>query len=223
MNDFCVSRISLPANLRPKYGILSSEALLVTTDAQISAEHILRQAQLQAEHVMNQMHIQAEQKVRQQEQMVASQATHFLEVLQQAYVLMVNQVQDVVVELTQKMFDRLVLETTPRERIEAMFRRIRQEVPGNLVSAVAWVHPDDLGLVPESVWEVKVNPDMEPGTCKLEATNGEWRVDFTLASLSLRKALGDTHQLFPLSKDVVAEQNTMASMAEQGATINDAT
>jgi flagellar biosynthesis/type III secretory pathway protein FliH len=189
MNDFCVERISVPAILRAEHGVLRPQALRVSADAGQAAARLLDQAREQAGLILAEARQEAGQAVQQQRQDVVRQATQLLDGLRQAQQDMLARMEHVVVELAQEVYDRLMLELTPRERIAAMFRRVQQEAPGKLVEPVVWLHPDDLALAPDSVWERKADARLTVGTCRLEAASGEWRAEFQLASDELRTAI----------------------------------
>lgn len=189
MNDFCVERLSVPAIVRAEHGVLRPQALRVSADAGQAAARLLEQARAEAGLILEQARLEADQAVRQQRQDVAGQATQLLQGLQQARQDMLARMENLVVELALEVYDRLLLELTPRERVAAMFRRVQQEAPGKLVEPVLWLHPDELALAPDSAWERKADARLAAGTCRLEAASGEWRAEFLLASAELRAAI----------------------------------
>ncbi|EJL88968.1 flagellar biosynthesis/type III secretory pathway protein [Herbaspirillum sp. CF444] len=195
MNDFCIETIAVPDKLRPAHGVLRVASLRVATEATLAAALTMQEASAQAQAVQAAAQRQAQDAVRQEQEEVARRATGLLQALQQAQHLLIEQVDALVVALAQETFDRLVLELTPRERIEAAFRRVVQEAPAKLTTPALSVHPDDLALVPQSAWELKPDPRLAPGTCRLEAASGEWRAEFNLAVDALRAALGDAGQV----------------------------
>lgn len=189
MNEFCVQAVSMPANLRPADGVLRTAALAATADAGKLVQDMLAQARHEAEQVRAAAQAQARQAVLHEQQETARQGSVLLETLERARDDMLARVEDLVADLAQEVVDRLLLELTPRERIAAMVRRVRQEAPAKLREAVLWVHPDDREHLPDSPWEVQVDAALTAGSCRLEAASGEWRAEFTLAAQALREGL----------------------------------
>jgi flagellar biosynthesis/type III secretory pathway protein FliH len=198
MNEFCVQVVCMPQNLRPDHGIVRTAGLVATADATKLVAEMLAQARQDAAQLRAVAHAEAQQAVRHEQQEIARKGSLLLEVLQGAQHDMLERVGGLVVDLAQEVFDRLLLELTPRERIAAMLRRIRQEAPSKLREGVLWVHPDDRDLLPESPWEVQVDAALAVGSCRLEAASGEWRADFSLAAQALRDGLAGATQLFQL-------------------------
>jgi flagellar biosynthesis/type III secretory pathway protein FliH len=89
------------------------------------------------------------------------------------------------------LFDKLLLQATPRKRIEASLKRLLRETPPRLMDAVLRVHPDDVDLLPEVDWEIKRDDTIARGACRLEAASGEWHADFEGAVNALRSAFYD--------------------------------
>ncbi|NQE46994.1 HrpE/YscL family type III secretion apparatus protein [Herbaspirillum rubrisubalbicans] len=189
MSDFAVQRVTLPDHLRPANGVLRLTGLTVTSDAAQLAAQMLAQAREEAARVREQVAEEAGQAVMRQQQEVAQQGAALLEGLRQAQHDMLERIEEVVVDLAQEVMERLLLELTPRERITAMLRRVRQEAPPKLHEAVLWVHPDDQPLLAASPWEMQTDSALAPGSCRLEAASGEWRSDFALAVQALRDGL----------------------------------
>ena len=191
MNAFCVETLTMPPQLRAEHGVLRAPALQVSTDAQRAANLLLADSRHQAAAIMASAHAAASVAVRQEQERTAVTADALLRTLKQSRVLLLERAEDVVLELATQLFERLLLEIGPRERLAAMLRRVRQEAPSRLVSAVLRVHPDDAALISDSdcEWEVKTDPALVPGTCKLEAASGEWQAGFELAREALLAAL----------------------------------
>jgi flagellar biosynthesis/type III secretory pathway protein FliH len=189
MNDFTVQRVVVPEHLRPAGGVLRVNALAVTSDAAQLAAQMVQQAQAEAAHLREHAVQQAQHDVAHQQQEIARRGSELLEGLQQARDELLERIEELVVDLAQEVMDRLLLELTPRERITAALRRVRQEAPPKLNEAILWVHSDDQEQLPASPWEVQTDPTLAPGSCRLEASSGEWRSDFSLATQALRAAL----------------------------------
>ncbi|UWE18953.1 FliH/SctL family protein [Herbaspirillum huttiense] len=189
MSDFAVQRVTMPDHLRAHHGVLRLTGLTVTSDAAQLAAQMLAQARDEAERVREQAAEEAQHAVKRQQEEVAQRGTALLDGLQRAQYDMLERIEQVVVELAQDVIERLLLELTPRDRIAAMLRRVRQEAPAKLHEAVLWVHPDDQPLLPASPWEIQTDPALPPGSCRLEAASGEWRSDFALAVQALRDGL----------------------------------
>lgn len=191
MNAFCVETLTMPPQLRAEHGVLRAPALQVSTDAQRAANQLLDDSRRQAAAITAAAHAAARVAVRQEQERTAVTADALLRTLKQSRALLLDRAEDVVLELATQLFERLLLEIGPRERLAAMLRRVRQEAPSRLVSAVLRVHPDDAVLISDGdcEWEVKPDPALAPGTCKLEAASGEWQAGFELAREALLAAL----------------------------------
>ncbi|MFJ3044659.1 HrpE/YscL family type III secretion apparatus protein [Herbaspirillum chlorophenolicum] len=194
MNSFCVATLALPQSLRPRFGVVRSEAFAVTDEAGQAAARMLEQARQQADDLMKKARRQADHLMRDEQRRVAEEATQLVQVLQQMQCEVLEQAQELAIELAQLTFDRLVLETTPRERLEAACRRVRAEAPPKLAEAVAWMHPLDkaeLAAADAMAWQIREDDRLPRGTCRLEAASGEWRAQFDLAAAALRAALAE--------------------------------
>jgi flagellar biosynthesis/type III secretory pathway protein FliH len=203
MTGFCTTTIRPEANLRPANGILRSEALSVTDDARTAAARILAQARSEAEAILDAARSEAEQiraQAREQAQQAVVHAekesfersTQWLQALEQTQVEFLQRAEATVLDLAQGLFERLVLETPPRERIEAGLRRLLQEAPRRLANPVLHVHPEDAVLLPPTEWEVKHDASLGRGACRLEAAAGEWTFGFDAAAQALRDAFGES-------------------------------
>ncbi|MCA1325651.1 FliH/SctL family protein [Herbaspirillum sp. alder98] len=216
MNNFCVETLALPRTLRPRFGVISSPAFAVTDEAGQAAAHILAEARRQAEALMKKARQEADHLMRDEQRRVAEEATQLMQVLQQMQHEVLEQAQELAIELAQLTFDRLVLETTARERLEAACRRVRAEAPSKLTEAVAWVHPLDraeLDSADSMAWAIKEDDRLPRGTCRLEAASGEWRAQFDLAAAALRAALaqfGAPGAAAPGSDDIPEQEHAPA-------------
>lgn len=188
MTDFCVDTITLEANLRAEHGVLRVASLAVTSDARLAADMILQQARNEAEIVLQQARDDAQRLTQEAEKQTLQRADQLLQALEQANATFLLRAQDTIMELAQGLFDRLVMATTPREQIEAALKRVLREAPTKLVNPTLRVHPDDAGLLPAVEWEVKPDPSLSRGVCRLEASAGEWCADFSAAVAALKSA-----------------------------------
>lgn len=189
MFKFCVDQVSAPARLRARHGVLKCEALAVACDGQRAAALMLDEARAQAEALLAEANARAHDTVRREQQRVAHEATAILHSLRSAQERLLDALMPLVTDLAGRAFERLVLEATPQERIAAAVRRVREEAPQRLVAALAWVHPDDLALSAGAPWEVRADARLARGTCKLEASSGEWLAGFELGATALADAL----------------------------------
>lgn len=200
MSQFCITQINEPV-LRPAHGILRAAGLNVTSDARRAAEQIVQEARDAAEQIAEGAHAQASEAVRQAQADTLLRADALLRALEQKNAAFVAAAQDLVSELTLALFDRLVAETSPRERVAASCRRLLQEAPRQLARPVLYLHPDETALAPPTEWEIKADPKLAPGACRLEAGDGEWRADFSDGAHALRSAF-----VTPQSPDIAASR-----------------
>lgn len=189
MADFCVETIDCEQSLRPEHGILRVASLAVTSDARSAADRIAQEARAEADALLKQAQEQAQDEVRRAEQQTLERAAQLLQTLEQAHARLLQRSRDIVISVAQGLFERLVMDTTPRERVDAAIKRLLQEAQPGLANAVLRLHPDDIPLAPEVEWEVKPDAGLARGTCRLEASNGEWSADFAAAVSSLKTAL----------------------------------
>lgn len=187
--QFCIDTLSLPANLRTADGVLRLPALQITADAEVAAGQLLAQARAQAERLLEEAHRSAEAQVHAAEERTLLRARVLLQSLEQTHAAVLQRAQDLVIELAQRVFERLAAEMTPRARIESMLKRLQLEAPPRLVTPLLHVHPQDFDLLPALEWEVKLDPALTPGACRLEASSGEWCADFSAALSALNGAL----------------------------------
>lgn len=179
MNGFCVETITIEARLRARHGILPAQALTISSDARALAARMVQQARTEAEGVLHHARGEAKEAIRQAEEQAVQRAARLVQSLELANAAFLERAQDVIIDLAQTLFERLVMNATPREQIEAALRRILQEAPPRLVDPMLRVHPDDFELLPAVDWEIKADAALARGSCRLEATNGEWYADFT--------------------------------------------
>lgn len=188
MTGFCVDTITLDKSLRANHGVLRVKALAVTADARIAAQRIMENAREEAAALLKEAREEAAQLTGQAEEQTLQRADELLEALANANETFLARAQDMIIGLGQGLFDRLVMETTPREKIEAALKRVQTEAPPKLVSALLRVHPDDMELLPQIDWDTKADASLTPGTCRLEASDGEWCANFTAAVAALNAA-----------------------------------
>ncbi|MFS2007998.1 HrpE/YscL family type III secretion apparatus protein [Duganella sp. CT11-25] len=207
MNDFCVAKITTESLLRAEHGVWRAEALTLTRDARAAAGHILDDARREADQLRLRAADEAREAVRDAEQQALASAAALLLQLEQRHAQLLQGAQAIAVDLTLALFDRVLAETTPRERLAASCRRLLQETPRTLAQPVLYLHPDDSALAPaEPAWERKTDATLPRGACRLEAGGGEWRADFTAGAAALRAAFQraalpaiDTDDDIPLS------------------------
>jgi flagellar biosynthesis/type III secretory pathway protein FliH len=201
MTGFCVEKIAADEHLRAADGILRAQALTVTADARALGERIVQQARAEADNITSQGRARARQRERAAEADVLRRAAELLAGLQEANATVADRVADTVVDLVLNLFDRLLMQATPRKRVEASLRRLLREAPPRLIDPVLRVHPDDADLLPEVEWEVKHDTSLPRGACRLEAISGEWYADFDVAVASLREAFYDALVQPPAAQD----------------------
>ena len=183
---FYVEKIKLDGKLQPKQGWLKAEGIGITSDANVLAQDIIAQAKQEAATMLAATRDEVQHALRHAEQNCLQQASQLLNALQQERQYLLTNMESIALELVQAMFDRLVLETTPADRIRAMLKRVQQEAPPRLTSALLRVHPGDLPLLPQQEWEIKTDTSLQPGSCRLEASTGVWSASFQLAVSELR-------------------------------------
>ena len=191
MTNFCVAKITTESLLRADHGLWRADALTVTRDAHVAAEHILDCARREAEQLRLRAAGEALDAVRAAEQEALEHMTALLQQLEERHAQLLDGAQALAVDLTLALFERVLAETTPRERIAASCRRLLQEAPRTLAQPVLYLHPDDSALAPpELAWERKLDATLARGACRLEAGGGEWRADFTAGAAALCAAFG---------------------------------
>ncbi|NHZ41561.1 FliH/SctL family protein [Massilia aquatica] len=189
MNDFCVAKITTESLLRADHGVWRAESLTLTRDARAAAGHIVNEARGEAEHLRLRAAGEALEAVREAEQEALARMAALLAQLEQRHAQLLDGAQTLAVDLALALFERVLAETTPRERVAASCRRLLQEAPRSLAQPVLYLHPDDSDLAPPDVaWERKTDTTLARGACRLEAGGGEWRADFTAGAAALRDA-----------------------------------
>lgn len=189
MTTFCVDTVTVPDTLRAQHGVLRAASLQVTADATLAARRIIDDAHAEARKVLVKASREAEDVVRKAEQEALERTHRLLQALENERDRFLERGKDLVVQLAQALFERLVMDMAPRERVEAALKCITAEAPRRLINPVLRVHPDDLPCLPALEWDIKEDAGLQPGSCRLEAGNGEWCVDFDAAVASLKAAL----------------------------------
>ena len=187
--QFCVEVIDIASMLRADSGVLSAASLALTKDASVAAAALLNEARLQAQLLREQAVLDAQAAVRQREQQSLLEVQALLQALEKRHAAMLHGVQDTVLDLAAGLFGRLVAEMPPTERIAAALQCVLAEAPPKLVAPVLRVHPEDLALLPATAWDVKADPRLSRGCCRLEADSGEWCCSFDAAVRALSTAL----------------------------------
>lgn len=188
MTAFCLDTVVIDAQLCADRGLLRAASLAATANARMLAQRIAAKAQTDADRLAQEARAEAQHVASRTEQDTLRRADELIRQLEQAQVRMLERAHDTIVDLACALFDRLVADSTPRERIEATLRLLLQEAPPKLVNPVLRVHPGETALVPEVEWEIKPDATLPRGTCRLEASSGEWCVDFNAAVEALRLA-----------------------------------
>jgi flagellar biosynthesis/type III secretory pathway protein FliH len=191
---FCTDTITTDDSLRADHGVLRVSALAVTADAREAAQRILDDARAQASAMLQQAQHDANERTREAEEQTMQRAAHLIQSLEQANATFLDHAQGIVVDLAQGLFDRLVMDTTPREKLEAALKRVLQEAPPKLVNPLLRVHPDDFALLPAVEWDVKQDAGLAPGTCLLQADSGEWCADFSATVGALKEGFKQATQ-----------------------------
>lgn len=189
MKAFCVARMSTDRRLLPSHGVLHAATREMTADAQLLATRIVEQGRAEAAQLLAEAQVQARQAVQAAETRVLEQSIQLQQGMEAAMADLLEQAQDIVLRLAAELYDRLVLETTPQEKIAAACRRLLREAPPKLVNTVLRLHPGDMPPPDGTPWPCEADPALAPGCCRLEADSGEWRADFNAAAASLRQAL----------------------------------
>ncbi|MBJ7311936.1 HrpE/YscL family type III secretion apparatus protein [Rugamonas sp. CCM 8940] len=189
MDKFCVAALPFEPRLATRDGVWRAAALARCADAGVVADELLAAARQQAEALGRQAQSEARAAALAAEQDTLRRAGPLLQGLEQAKAGLLLRSEDLVIELAQALFERLVLEAVPRQRVEAALRRVLLEAPPKLLDACLRVHTDDAGWLPALDWEIKHDASLAPGCCRLEAGNGEWQADFGAAVAALHSAL----------------------------------
>ncbi|QGZ42145.1 flagellar biosynthesis/type III secretory pathway protein FliH [Pseudoduganella flava] len=188
MSAFCVARIALDPALLPEHGVLRAADLRHTADAQALAERIVADAHRERDALLAAARDEAARLAEAAQAQVLRDADALLAGLRTALERLYDGAEDIVAGLAGTLFERLVLETPPAERVAASYRRVLREAPPKLANAVLRLHPDDVVLAGGWQWPVQPDPDLATGACRLEADSGQWHADFTAAAAALAQA-----------------------------------
>ena len=188
MRTFCVARLTPDASLLAREGVLRAADLGYSADARALAGQILAQAHEQGEALLAEARAQAARISAAAQAAVLAEADALMHGLTGALEGVYDSAEDIVADLVRELYDRLVAETTPAERIAASYRRVLQEAPPRLANAVLRLHPDDMALAGDWQWQLRADPALARGTCRLEADGGEWQADFNAAAAALAAA-----------------------------------
>lgn len=188
MMSFCVDTVTVSSKLRARHGILRASSLQVTSDAAAAARKITEEAQAEARNVLDQARQEARSVVSEAERKTFEQTQQLLQALENERETFLERGKDIIMDLAGALFDRLIMEMTQRERMEATLRRMMAEAPRRLINPMLRVHPEDVQFLPALEWDIVEDATLTPGSCKLLARNGEWCVDFDAAVSSLKQA-----------------------------------
>lgn len=191
MTTFCVARLAPGPDLLATDGVLRAADMGTTADAHALAERILAQAETERGVMLAAAAEEARLALASAQARVLAEGTALLGGLRAATEDLCERAEDIVTGLALQLFERLVLETPPRERVAASYRRLLQEAPPKLVNAVLCLHPDELAYGEGWDWPVKADATLPPGACRLEADSGQWRADFGAAAGALSAALSE--------------------------------
>lgn len=180
MNPFCVARVTPPPELLAIDGVLRAADLATTADAHALAARIVAAAEAERQAMLAASQAQ-----------VLAEGAALLDGLRAAAASVGEQAGDIVTAMASQLFDRLVLETTPQQRVAASYRRVLLEAPPRLVNAVLRLHPDEMDLVEGCEWPLKADAALAQGACRLEADSGQWRADFQAAAAALKQVFGE--------------------------------
>jgi len=191
MTTFCVARLAPAAALLATDGVMRAADIGATNDAQALAARIVAAAQEERVAMLAAAAEEARLALAGAQAQVLAEGTALLDGLRAATDDLCTRAEDIVTGMALQLFERLVLETTPRERVAAGYRRLLQEAPPKLVNAVLRLHPDELAVAEGWEWPVKADATLPRGACRLEADSGQWRADFSAAAAALSDALSE--------------------------------
>jgi len=191
MTTFCVAQLSPPHDLLATDGVLRAADLGATFEAHALAARIVAEAQAERAAMLAAAAQESQQSMAAAQAQVLAEGAALLDALRAAADGLSERAEDIVTGLALQLFDRLILDTTPQQRVAASYRRLLQEAPPRLVNAVLRMHPDELALAEGWEWPVKADATLLPGACRLEADSGQWRADFHAAAESLSRAFGE--------------------------------
>lgn len=191
MTTFCVARLAPAPDLLATDGVLRAASMKATADAHALAARIVADAEAERGAMLAAAAEETRLALATTQAQVLAQATVLLDGLRAATEDLCERAEDIVTGLATQLFERLVLETPPRERVAAGYRRLLQEAPPKLVNAVLRLHPDELAYADGWEWPVKGDTALPRGACRLEADSGQWRADFGVAASALLDALSE--------------------------------
>ena len=191
MTTFCVARLAPAPDLLAADGVLRAADMGATGDAHALAARIVANAEAERSAMLAATAEEARLALASAQAQVLAEGTALLDGLRAATDDVCKRAGDIVTDLALQLFERLVLETPPRERVAASYRRLLQEAPPKLVNAVLRLHPDELAYAEGWEWPVKADAALPPGACRLEADSGQWRADFGAAASALLDALSE--------------------------------
>jgi flagellar biosynthesis/type III secretory pathway protein FliH len=191
MTTFCVERLTPTPDLLASDGVLRAASMGATADAHALAARIVAEAQAERTAMLAAAAEEARLALAEAQAQVLAEGTALLDGLRTATEDLCGRAEDIVTGLALQLYERLVLETVPRERLTASYRRVLQEAPPRLVNAVLRLHPDELAFAVGWEWPVKADAALPRGACRLEADSGQWRADFSAAASALSEALGE--------------------------------
>lgn len=191
MTTFCVARLAPTPDLLATHGVLRAADLGATAEAHALAARIVAEAEAERGAILAAAAEEARLALASAQARVLAEGTALLDGLRAATDDVCGRAEDIVTGLAQQLFERLVLETPPRERVAASYRRLLHEAPPKLVNAVLRLHPDELAYAAGWEWPVKADAALPRGACRLEADSGQWRADFGAAASALSDALSE--------------------------------
>lgn len=191
LSTFCAARLEPSPGLLAADGVLRAADLGATADARALAARIVAEAQAERAAMLAVAAEQSQLSTAAAQAQVLAEGAALLDALRAAADGLCERAEDIVTGLALQLFDRLMLDTTPQQRVAASYRRLLQEAPPRLVNAVLRMHPDELALAEGWEWPVKADATLPPGACRLEADSGQWRADFHAAAEALSRAFGE--------------------------------
>jgi flagellar biosynthesis/type III secretory pathway protein FliH len=201
--SFCVATIEIDERLRAAHGVFRGASLFSANQAREMSAQLMEEARQARDELLDAARASAEETVRAAERegelavqsaqtRVVKQADALFATLEGALASVTDGIRPLVLQLAGDLFDRLVLDATPQERVAAAYRRLLEEVPPKLLDAELRVHPDELPLfetmVPAPRWTLVADAKMARGACRVDAASGEWSAGFELAAEALRQA-----------------------------------
>jgi flagellar biosynthesis/type III secretory pathway protein FliH len=185
---FCANRIAVDPKLVPDSGLLRAKDINISADAIYVAEKIREEAIADARQIARNAKENADAVVQKAERDTLLKACTLIKRLQHQNEIFLQCSESMFFKLLIAALDHLLVEISPHEKIISCIKRIASEAPPYLVNATLYVHPSDIDMLPEINWEIKPDPALEVGSCRLEAVSGEWHADFAAATLAVRKA-----------------------------------